>query len=237
MRSFTKDSYIFSDDLNIVGDGSGHFVFARGWLLEIIDLSKGEYSFVIDEQVCKPPGPRFGVYYPPFSIVKTSVSNAAGRVMGVGSLDPLPELPTFPVIFATSYSMDLSDIHQAVDVIGATNEIRRIDVNSSPSLVSLRGKRLIDENYLESPVISRIAATINVSAPHFSREFKRDFGLSPSGYLHLLRVADATLRLAFGEQILDISHEVGYNDLSRFYKHFKRSTKTSPGLCRETLSR
>jgi len=29
--------------------------------------------------------------------------------------------------------------------------------------------------------------------------------------------------------------DVGYNDLSRFYKQFRKKTQTSPGECRETL--
>ena len=59
--------------------------------------------------------------------------------------------------------------------------------------------------------------------------------MSPSAYLHHLRVAEATFRLAVGEPIIEISMDVGYNDLSRFYKQFHKVTKTSPAVCRSML--
>ena len=39
---------------------------------------------------------------------------------------------------------------------------------------------------------------------HLSRQFKRDYGLTPSAYLRQLRVADAPLRLAAGQPIVVI---------------------------------
>jgi len=50
-----------------------------------------------------------------------------------------------------------------------------------------------------------------------------------------LRLADAPLRLARGEQIVNVSLDAGYNDLSRFYKQFRKNTKTSPGACQTLL--
>ena len=61
--------------------------------------------------------------------------------------------------------------------------------------------------------------------------------MTPSQYLHQLRVAEATIRLSIGEPIVDISQGVGYNDLSRFYKQFRRKTRTSPAACSEILKR
>ena len=97
-----------------------------------------------------------------------------------------------------------------------------IDSCPSASLLSVKAKRLIDENYLAYPSIARIAERLGVSHAHLSRQFKRDFGMSPSEYLRRLRVADAPLRLARGEEIINVSLEVGYNDLSRFYKQFRK---------------
>jgi AraC-like DNA-binding protein len=50
-------------------------------------------------------------------------------------------------------------------------------------------------------------------------------------------MADTPLRLARGEPIIEVSAEVGYNDLSRFYKQFRKKTKTSPAACRDILNR
>ena len=94
---------------------------------------------------------------------------------------------------------------------------------------------LLGSNYLVHPSIARIAARLNVTHAHLSRQFKRDFGMSPSAYLHQLRLADAPLRLARGEEIVNVSMEVGYNVLSRFYKQFRKNTSTSPGACQTLM--
>jgi len=108
-------------------------------------------------------------------------------------------------------------------------------LNPRPSLLALRTKQLIDQTYREYPAIAQIARRLGVTPEHLSRQFKCDFQLSPSAYLHKLRVADAPLRLARGEEIVNVSQEVGYNDLSRFYKHFRNITDSSPGACKKIL--
>jgi len=117
----------------------------------------------------------------------------------------------------------------------AASGIQSIEFNSRPSLLSIRAKRIIDENYRIYPSIARIAKRLGVSHEHTTRGFKRDYGMSPSAYLHQLRVAEATHKLTLGEEIVDISMDVGYNDLSRFYKQFRKATKTSPGDCRTIM--
>ncbi|MCA1638096.1 MAG: AraC family transcriptional regulator, partial [Acidobacteria bacterium] len=68
--------------------------------------------------------------------------------------------------------------------------------------------------------------------PHLTRQFNSDFGISPSAYCHQMRITDATFRLAKGEEIIDISQDVGYNDLSNFYKQFRKARAQTPGYCR-----
>ena len=108
-------------------------------------------------------------------------------------------------------------------------------LNPSPSSLALETKRLVDEQYLNNPAIAGIATKVGVSHEHLSRTFKKEFGLSPRNYLHKLRVADAALFLASGEEIINVSQHVGYNDLSRFYTQFRKTTYTSPGVCKNML--
>jgi AraC-like DNA-binding protein len=240
IRELLQDgSFSFRDPIEIPGRGSSFFVFGAAWLLEILDLGSGEFFFMSDGREVRPRGRRFGVYYPPFTIVNSCVNEMKGTVIGCGGIgDPPAGLPGFPVIFETAaFDGELSSAGQAVEVFQAGSESRSIEFNSRVSLLSLKAKKLIDENYRIYPSIARIAARLQVSHEHLSRQFKRDFGMSPSGYLHKLRVADATHRLSLGEEIIDISQDVGYNDLSRFYKQFRKATKTSPGDCRVTLNK
>ncbi len=227
--------YAIKDRIEIPGEGSSIFTFARGWLLEVLDLEQGEYYFICDGNAVRPQGRHFGVFYPPFTIALPYVNDVKGTVCGFGSVEQFPQLPAAPFIFETDFAEELIGAAAAFDILASARGPQSIEVNTKPSLISIKAKRLIDENYLIFPSISRIAARIGISPAHVSRQFKRDFGLSPSAYLHQLRIADATLRLSLGEEIIDISQEVGYNDLSRFYKQFRKNTRTSPAACRETL--
>lgn len=239
MQAQPDGTFSFNDRIDIRGDGASFFVFGEAWLLEILDLTSGEFFFFCDGEEVRPRQRlRFGIYYPPFTIIKSGVKEMKGRVTGVGAVaEPPAGLPAFPAIFETDFKGELTGLVQAVEIIRGAGRIRSIEFNSRPSPVSVRAKKLIDENYRVYPSIGRIAARLGVSHEHTTRCFKRDYGMSPSAYLHQLRVAEATHKLSLGEEIIDISMDVGYNDLSRFYKQFRKATKTSPGECRTMLKK
>jgi len=237
MQVLEDGSYIIDDRIDLPGEGGGPFVFCRGWLLEVVEIEAGEYFFFSNGREVRPAGGRYAAFYPPFSIVRTFVRDVKGTVAGVGSLDVPEGLPSGPIIFETDFTGPFTSAAEAVEVIANGRGHHSIEACSNPSLLSKRAKRLIDENYLAFPSIGRISDRLNVSHAHMTRQFKRDFEMTPSDYLHHLRVADATFRLSTGQPIIDISHEVGYNDLSRFYKQFRKNTNTSPAHCREMLDR
>ncbi len=232
MKVLGDGGYAISDRIEIDGEGASVFVFGRGWLLEVIELESGEYFFYSDGKKVRPARDRFGVFYPSFSLVRPFLRKVRGTVAGVGDIRPLDGLPDHPVLFETRFEGEFTSPGQAAEVLKLASDRRSIEINTRPSVLSVRCKKLIDENYLGEPGIARIAERLKVSHEHMTRTFKRDYGMSPSGYLHHLRVAEATFRLQLGHQIIDISGEVGYNDLSRFYKQFRKKTATSPGECR-----
>jgi AraC-like DNA-binding protein len=232
MEALPDGSYRISDSIEIPGEGTSHFVFGRGWLLEVMDMDEGDYYFISDGREIRPAGRHFGVFYPRFTLVTAGVMNVKGRVRGIGSIDQPAGSPVAPCIFETDFRGEFNSADQAVDVLRHCRDPRCIDINTRPSLLSLKAKRLIDENFEVYPSIARIATRLKVSHEHLSRQFKKDFGLSPSSYLHHLRLAEATFLLSLGQEIVDISQDVGYNDLSRFYKQFHKQYGTSPGRCR-----
>lgn len=236
MKPLPDGAYAIGDEIAVPGEGALPFVIGAGWLLEIVELSAGEYFFFRDGEEVRPAGARFGIFYPPFAVVKFYVKDMKGKNTGIGGFGSLPpEFPSAPVIFETDFDAPFTGARQAAEVLKAGRGRRSIELNTKPSLLSLKAKRLIDENYPVYPSIARIAARLKVSHEHLSRQFKRDYEMSPSAYLHQVRMAEATFRLSIGEEIAAISHDVGYNDLSRFYKQFRKATKTSPGNCRTIL--
>ena len=237
MKILTDGSYSIEDNISIDGEGSSPFIFGRGWLLELIELGSGVYHFFSDGYEVRPQGKRFGIFYPPFTMIRCYVKDVRGFVRGIGTVDVTSGLPDIPVIFETDFNKPFTDAEQALRILESARHRRSIEFNSSPSLLSLKAKRLIDDNFLIYPSIGKMAARLGVSHSHLSRQFRHDYEMSPSAYLHQLRVAEATSRLAIGEPIIEISMDVGYNDLSRFYKQFHKVTKTSPAVCRSMLER
>lgn len=231
-------SYLIEDEIKIEGEGEYAFVSGAGWLLELFDLESGEFFFLRNGEEVRPRGKRFGVFYTPFSIMRSRFKNMKGSWRGIGGVEPLnKKFMTSPFIFETNFNEPLTGIAQLENFLDSVSKRQSIEMNPNASLLSLKAKKLIDDNYLIYPSISRIAARLKVTHEHLSRQFKRDFLMSPNAYLHQVRVADATFRLSKGEDIINISMDVGYNDLSRFYKQFRKTTTYSPGSCRETMKK
>ncbi len=229
-------AYLFEDELEINGMVTTTVITCRAWLLELHELQAGELFFIRGNAQVRPYTKRFGVLYPPFSIVQPCFKNARGRFIGVAATEILPtEFMTHPALFEVACVEPLSGVAQVIELLTTGVNRQPIDSNPKASLLSLKAKKLIDENYLIYPSMARIAGRLGVTPAHLSRQFKLDFGMSPSSYFRLLRVADVPLRLAKGEEIITISRDVGYNDLSRFYKQFRKTTHTSPGACKTMM--
>jgi len=229
-------AYLFEDELEVHGVVGAKVITCTAWLLELFDLKAGAVSFVSGGREVRATGKCFGVLYPPFTISLPSVENVTGRLVGVAATEPLPAgLTGVPTMFETTFTERPTGVAQALEIVRRGSNHQSVALNPKPSLLSVRAKKLIDENYLSYPSISRMAQRLGITHEHLSRQFKRDFETSPSTYLHQLRLADAPLRLARGEEIVNVSQDVGYNDLSRFYKQFRKSTKTSPGVCQSLM--
>jgi AraC-like DNA-binding protein len=229
-------SYLFEDALEVLNLVSTKIITCAAWLLELYDLQAGEVFFRSDETVVCPNTRRFGVLYPPFSITQLSLNNLNGHLLGIASTQTLPtEFESPPIVFEVDTIRAPDSGEAVIEILKSGVNRQSIDLKPTASGLSLKAKRLIDENHLAHPSIGSVARRLGVSHAHLSRQFKSDFGMSPISYFRKLRVADVPLRLARGEQIIEVSEDVGYNDLSRFYKQFRKTTNTSPGACKTLL--
>lgn len=228
--------YFFEDELAINGFLSAKVITCSAWLFEHYQLAAGEIFFIKDVVEVHPKTRTFGVLYPPFTISQPCLRNVKANLVGVAATSLLPpEFATRPIVFDTTFVETPTNVAHVIEILRSGINSQSVESNAKPSLLSLKAKQLIDASYLVYPSIARIAARLKVTHSHLSRQFKLDFGLSPNAYLHQLRLADAPLKLARGEQIVHVSLDVGYQDLSRFYKQFRKTTKTSPGVCQTLM--
>ena len=235
-RFLADGTYVFEDQLDVKGMVTAKVITCSAWLLEMYELKAGELFFSRGQTDVYPATKCFGVFYPPFTISQPCLRKVKGRVIGMAAAKPLPGIPSVPTIFEMNSVMLPLGAGQVSEILKAGCNRQSIEVNPKASSLSVRAKRLVDKTRAMDPSIARIAARLGVTHEHLSRQFRRDYGMSPRDYLHQLRLADVPLQLARGEAIADVSQEVGYGDLSRFYKQFRKNTRTSPALCRKMVA-
>ena len=226
--------YHFADTLTPAMPVPATIITCTAWLLEVYSLDAGDLFFLSGAAQVRATSRRFGAVFPPFSVARLCLDRVAGHVLGFAGTKALP--PAFagtPTLFEIPHR---AHPELPPDIFDCATALRAIPAWPHASALSYRAKNIIDQSYLTPISLAGVAAQLGVTAAHLSRQFKRDFGLAPSAYLHQLRLADAPLKLARGEEIAAISHDVGYRDLSRFYKQFRKATRTSPGACRTIMA-
>lgn len=93
--------------------------------------------------------------------------------------------------------------------------------------------RHIEENYTSTIPMREMASLAGISSTHFNRQFTFLFGMSPTRFLHSLRVEKARqLLMHTDEAVGGIALETGYHDQSHFTRHFRRLTGMTPGQFR-----
>lgn len=87
----------------------------------------------------------------------------------------------------------------------------------------------INEHYFEDISISTLSNLCNYSEYHFMRFFKKNIGLTCVQYINNYRLEKASILLTSSNNtIMDISLEVGFDNLSYFNKLFKRKYNLTP---------
>ena len=105
-----------------------------------------------------------------------------------------------------------------------------------PARHLLRAKDLADARYFEPLDVAELAAAAGLSRAHFSREFRRTFGVSPHGYLLTRRLerAAALLRTTDGS-VAEICMAVGLQSVGSFTTSFKRAYGRTPTEYRDSF--
>lgn len=233
-RLLPDGGYSFRDQLNVEETVTTTVVTGLAWLLEYFEIKGGELSFTSGATTVYPRATKCWVFYPPFSLTRPLFRGFRGTVIGRASTDRVgAEFNDKPFLFESRASILETPV---AEILAAASNWQSVELNPRASALSIRARRLIVNAFPADPSMARIAARLGVSHAHLSRQFRRDYGMSPREYLHRVRIADVPLRLARGETITDVSGRAGYGDLSRFYKQFGKRTRMSPGRCRTMVA-
>ncbi len=87
----------------------------------------------------------------------------------------------------------------------------------------------IMKNYTEEIYVQKIASKLNMSVASFSRYFKHHTGKTFSDYVTEIRIGHACrLLMENDHSISEISYKSGFDNLSNFYRHFRKITGIIP---------
>jgi AraC-like DNA-binding protein len=184
-----------------------------------VEVSRGSVSYLQGAERIPAPK-RFAVFLPPFTVVQALLEGADVTSVGFAFRAPTSlALPRDPLLLPPE---------------GPVVDISRC---LRPAPLAARVKSVIDMEYATPLEIGRIAKRLRVSPATLSRVFRSAYGLPPVQYRHHVRIVDALTRLAEGEVPTRVFQDVGFDDLSRFYKLFKQVACSAPGAYRSARSK
>lgn len=92
----------------------------------------------------------------------------------------------------------------------------------------------IKEHYRENIGANEIAEALGISYSYTRKIFKEHAGVSPSDYIHQLRIQDAKrILMESSKSVIQIAEEVGYNNDQSFLRAFKKWVGMSPAVYRK----
>ncbi|HEX4690648.1 MAG TPA: helix-turn-helix transcriptional regulator [Solirubrobacteraceae bacterium] len=105
-----------------------------------------------------------------------------------------------------------------------------------PARHLLRARDLADARYFEPLEVDDLARAAGLSRAHFSREFRRAFGVSPHAYLLTRRLERAAALLRVSDRsVAEICMSVGLRSVGSFTTSFQRMFGMSPTAYRATF--
>jgi transcriptional regulator GlxA family with amidase domain len=76
--------------------------------------------------------------------------------------------------------------------------------------------------------LEELAQRFSLDKYQLIRYFKRQVGMTPNGYLTLLRIEQAKSLLAQGHALVEVALETGFYDQSHFARYFRIHTGFTP---------
>ncbi len=123
----------------------------------------------------------------------------------------------------------LEEISKCENIICRNKEIDKIDRRGFNPAVSF-----IKEHYMEFLTLDDIVKQCDLSKNHFTRLFKREYGVTPMVYLNRYRVSVAKFVLATTiETVEEIARKTGFSNTSYFCAVFKKFEGCTPTVYRE----
>jgi AraC-like DNA-binding protein len=178
------------------------------------------------------------VFLPPFAIVQAVLERCDVTSVALAFRPAASDaLPRQPVLLSPSMDGPPRSTHDVLGRLRGVEMATAIGRADDPAPLAANAKTVIDREYGTPLPIGGIATRLHASPAVLSRRFKEAYGMPPVRYRHHVRIMDALMRFADGAAPAEVFQEVGFDDLSRFYKIFRRVACAAPGSYRRARSR
>lgn len=201
-------------------DASGDY-----WAVGLIDNSNNQLELYTPDGKIELPRGKFILNVPPFSIIKMSVTVESSNYY-FASKDSLKNFFNKEACaYECSDDISIDDFYNLDRLNKKIKNPISICWQTNKSDIADKIKTLIDTKFKTGINLTQIAEELKISTYNLSRHFKKEFSLSPSQYLTMLKNNTFGMyMLIYGKRknISEVALEAGFNDISRFNKQFKK---------------
>lgn len=127
-----------------------------------------------------------------------------------------------------------SDISQQIYSILCSLLFQPVNQNARLTNPVNQAMSYINQHLFDSLSVSDIAARVNLSPSHFSRQFRSQTGFSPHEYIVVHRIDEAkALLYTTNLSIKEIAYQTGYHSEVNFIASFTKNVGVSPSVFRK----
>ncbi len=174
----------------------------------------------------------FGMYIPPFSIYQCRGEfESLELALLISSTQKHSVFSSSPLLFPSGkiFTGSREETTDLFNSIGNVIPANRAGLHPSPAAKA--AKKMIEAQYEDLSRVSGIARKLGMKNWELSRVFRHSYGITPLNYLNNLRTVEAVYRIidsGRNKKIIDIAFNVGFRDLSRFNKQFRKFHRFIP---------
>ena len=207
-------------------------VTGRHWFASLVTVHRGELGFR-DGHGYRPQRSPFLLYLPPGALVRMPLTGAAVETIGIAGNElpsAWPQVPlAVPCALDQAQALQVTRVADSLSSASARNIIDA-DIGVDPRASTLR--RILFERALAPNPVGHAARLSGAAPAVLSRRFVAHYGLTAREYCQRVRIISAVFTLFGGLSIAHAALDSGWQDLSRFYRQFRRHTSETPGRYR-----